>query len=187
MILLSNVKFHCCCTGWSDIDGLPWSSTTAPASRLTTPGPANIRLRSQVGLILPRQLILIESRYVGVPLLSLMGGGSLSLMGGGSLWLMGGGNLSLMGGGNQGGREQLLGWAVPARDLFTSGLTSKLFSLIFHVYMLRQLLLGTGQVGVGGAGGGGDVLDEHLHQQRGLGGVYRRVGSMQERSPPKNS
>ena len=56
----------------------------------------------------------------------------------------------------------------------------------FHT--LCQLLLGTGQVGVGGgAGGGGDVLDEHLQQQRGLGGEYRRVGSMQERSPAKNS
>ena len=73
-------------------------------------------MRSQVGLILSRQLILIELRYVGVPLLSLMGGG----------------NLCLMGGGNQGGMEQLQGWAVPARDLSTSGLTSKPFSTIFH-------------------------------------------------------
>ena len=125
-------------------------------------------MRSQVGLILSRQLILIELRYVGVPLLSLMGGGNLCLMGGGSL--------CLTGGGNQGGMEQLQGRAVPARDLSTSGLT--LLHNLSRFHTLCQLLLGTGQVGVGGgAGGGGDVLDEHLQHQRGHGGV-RGVGAM---------
>ena len=45
------LKPHFFGTGWSDVDGLPWSSTTAPASRLTTPGPANLRLRSQVAFL----------------------------------------------------------------------------------------------------------------------------------------
>ena len=73
----------------------------------------------------------IGSRYVGVPLLYLMGDGSLSLRIDGSL--------CLMGGGIQGGREQLPERAAPVRDLFTSGLTSKPFSRI-HTHSVSYCL-----------------------------------------------
>ena len=71
-----------------------------------------------------------------------------------------------------------------ARDLFISGLTLRVASIMLTL-SLHQLLLGTGQIGVGG-GGGEDVLDKHLQHQRGHRGV-RGVEAMQERSPANNS